>query len=82
MKPDKAPAASLPPAVRKVRIGRLDSLGGVRREMSRVYREARRGEIAPSAGAKLTFMLQGISRVLEFEVIEARIAKLEERAGA
>jgi hypothetical protein len=62
-----------------VRVGRLDTIDGVRRELDRLYRAARRQAGAqPDAvtAAKLAYLLNTIGRVVESDV-EARLAKLE-----
>ena len=42
---------------RKVRIGPLDTVGGVVVEMGRVYRQARRGDIDTVDAGRLVYML-------------------------
>jgi len=69
------------PPPKKVRVGRLDTLAGVRAELGRVYRESRRGEMHPNIGTKLAFILQALQKSIELEVIEQRLKALEERAG-
>ena len=64
---------------RKPRIGRLDNVGGVITEMSRVYRLAARDELDDKKAARLVGMLAEIRRALELGEMERRIAALEER---
>jgi|DewCreStandDraft_4_1066084.scaffolds.fasta_scaffold105051_2 hypothetical protein len=76
---DAAAAGASPP----VRVGRLDTIEGVRRELDRLYRVARRqAGAAPDAAvaAKLAYLLQMIGRVVESDV-EARLARLEAMLG-
>lgn len=51
----------------------------VRREMARVYREARCHQIEPSEATKLVFILTQILKAHEHVVLEGRIAELEQR---
>jgi|GEM_PF-6263401 len=55
----------------------LKSLGAVRREMQRVYTDTRQGRMTSQEGARLTYILSQVGKVLEFESIEMRIAALE-----
>ena len=64
---------------RKVRIGRLDTVGGVVTEMGRVYRQARRDEIEVDTASKLVYMLTQLRAALEVVSLEDRIAALEAR---
>ena len=52
------------------RVGHLDSLGGVVREMSAIYREVRTGKTAPDMGCKLVYILREIRAALEAHVLE------------
>ena len=61
----------------KVRIGRLDSVGGVVAELGRVYRQARHGELDLVDATRLTYVLREIRCALEALDIEARIEVLE-----
>lgn len=71
--------ATPPPA--KARIGRLDTLAGIRKELSRVYRECRRGDLSAATGTKLAFILQCLHKSIELESIEQRLRALEEKAS-
>jgi hypothetical protein len=57
----------------------LSTSEDVRREMARVYREARSRLIEPSEATKLVFILTQILRAHEQVVLEGRIAELEQR---
>jgi len=64
----------LPTPLRKVP---LQSLEDVRREAARVYREARAGRLETADASRLSFMLQGIAKMIEATTIERRIEALE-----
>lgn len=64
---------------RKVRVGPLDTIGGVVCEMAKVYREARREEIEVEVASKLVYMLSQMRSALEVVMLEARVAVLEAR---
>ena len=57
----------------------LSTSEDVRREMARVYREARSRQIEASEATKLVFILTQILRAHEQVVLEGRIADLEQR---
>ncbi len=61
----------------KIRIGRLDTVGGVVTELGRIYREARRGELDVGDATRLAMVLREIRCALESGDIERRIADLE-----
>lgn len=74
--PADSPAASgdvLPPSPRI----NLSTAEDIRREMSRVYREARAKEMDTSEAGRLVYILGQIIKAYELEVIEQRIARLE-----
>lgn len=56
---------------------RLDSLKRVRLELNKLYRAARLGEIPTQDASRLTFMLISIGKLLEVEMLETRLEKLE-----
>jgi hypothetical protein len=56
---------------------KLDSMQDVRREMAKVYREARSGVIEVVDGTKLVWMLQAVGKVIETSDLEKRIEILE-----
>ena len=55
----------------------LSTSEDIRREMARVYREARSRQIEPSEATKLVFILTQILRAHEQVVLENRITELE-----
>ena len=57
----------------------LSTSEDVRREMAKVYREARGHQIEPSEATKLVFILTQILKAHEQVVLEGRIAELELR---
>lgn len=57
----------------------LSTSEDVRREMARVYREARSRQIEPSEATKLVFILTQILRAHEQVVLENRITHLEKQ---
>jgi hypothetical protein len=57
----------------------LSTSEDVRREMAKIYREARSRQIEPSEATKLVFILTQILRAHEQVVLEGRIAELEQR---
>ncbi len=63
-----------------IRISRLDSVGGVVTELGRVYRQARRGQIALGDAKALTYVLRELRCALELSDIERRLDALEEAA--
>jgi hypothetical protein len=69
---DTALASVAPP-----RIGRLDTLRAVRLEVTRLYKECRRGELPTSEATKLCYLLKTISELLIDDDQEKRLAALE-----
>lgn len=63
----------------KIRIGRLDYIGGVVKELGTVYRQMRREELDKSDGERLARVLTMIRSALEVSDIERRLAELEAR---
>lgn len=59
----------------------LSTSEDVRREMAKVYREARSRLIEPSEATKLVFILGQILRAHESFVLETRITQLEQRGS-
>ena len=55
----------------------LSTSEDIRREMARVYREARCNKIMPSNGTKLAFMLMSILKAYEVSEMEQRLTDLE-----
>ena len=66
----------MPPKVTRYR-AKLDTLQDVRREMAKVYREARSGVVEVVDGTKLVWMLQAVGKVIEGSDLEKRIEILE-----
>jgi hypothetical protein len=64
------------------RVGPLDKLSGVLREMGSVYRLMRRGDIQPGDGTKLVYVLREIRETVGAVALEGRISALEERLDA
>jgi hypothetical protein len=59
----------------------LGTLKQLRCELQRVYTDVRRGAIESQYGARLTYILGVVGRVLESEVIEQRLDRLEKARG-
>jgi hypothetical protein len=55
----------------------LSTSEDVRREMARVYREARNKTLAANEATKLTYMLTQILRATEVYILERRLVELE-----
>jgi hypothetical protein len=62
------------------RVGRLDSLPRVRRELARVYADARQSRLDPQAASRLANVLAILGRLIEGGELEARLAELEQKA--
>jgi len=58
-------------------VGRLNTLQAVRRELSRVYREARTGKIDTADASRLGFLLVSLAKIMESSDLEQRIEALE-----
>lgn len=67
-----------PPALRRAKHVRLNDLRDVRRELAKIYRQTKAGEIAPDVGTKLTYMLGTLAKVTADSELEARLMTLEE----
>ncbi len=59
-------------------VGSLNDLRGIRREMIKVYRATRRGEIDTRDAARLVFMLREIARTITEGELEERLIALED----
>lgn len=70
------PAGRTPLPARRIP---LRTLRDVRKEMSRVYGECRRGTLDVASGSKLTYMLSQLGKVIADHELEVRIAALEAR---
>ena len=78
MPSNRAPsnATPRPPAIR---VGRLDTADRVRRELARVYKDARCRRIEAGDASKLASVLGLIVRIVETSDIERRLDALEAR---
>ena len=63
------------------RVGRLTTLADVRGELSRVYRSARRGEIATQDLTRFSYSLSVLAKIIEQSDLEKRVLQLEESQG-
>jgi hypothetical protein len=68
---------SLPPQKGHRYRCKLDSLGDVKSEMAKLYREARSGVIDVQDSTKLVWVLQAVAKVIEGSDLEKRIEILE-----
>ena len=62
------------------RVGRLDTLPRCRRELARLYRDARAGKTDAQTAARLASIVAIIARLIEGGELEARLAALEAQA--
>jgi hypothetical protein len=62
-------------------VGKLTTLAQVRREMVRVYKAARQGQLESQEGSRLVFMLTAIARLIESSDIEQRLEGVEQQLG-
>jgi hypothetical protein len=62
---------------RKVRIGRLTTVGQVAGELGRLYRQARRGDVAVADASRLATILAAMRQCLEASELERRITEME-----
>ena len=65
----------------KTRIAPLESAIDCRRELARVYRQARRGEISTQDMSRFANLLQTMVGMIRDTDIEARVAELERVGG-
>ena len=68
-----------PPSEPGLRVGRLHNMAGVRRELARVYREARKGVLSVADAAKLGNLLAILARIIETSTLETRVKALEDK---
>jgi hypothetical protein len=68
------PKAPLP------RVGRLNSLRNVRRELARLYVDLRHDRVTSKVAGTGAYILTAITKTLEVEILEQRVEALEERA--
>jgi hypothetical protein len=71
-----ADAAGITPRPPVVRL-RLATVRDCRRELARLYVEARRGEIEPATATRLCFLLNALVGMIRDSDLEGRIAALE-----
>jgi hypothetical protein len=65
------------PKRRKVRIGRLTTVGQVAAELGRLYRQARRGDVPVADASRLATILAAMRQCLEASELERRITEME-----
>jgi hypothetical protein len=65
----------------KKRIGPLKDMGGVIREIAKIYREARRSELETGEATKLVMVLRELRCCFEIRDIEQRLKALEGRGN-
>jgi len=66
---------------RKVRIGKLDTVGQVAAELGRLYRSARHDEIESAYASRLANILAVMRQCLETAEFERRLADIEARVA-
>ena len=62
---------------RRMRIGRLTTVGQVAAEPGRLYRQARRGDVAVADASRLATILAAMRQCLEASELERRIVEME-----
>ena len=65
-----------------VRVGGLDTIGKVCTELGRLYRAARRSDLATGDAARLSAILTALRQGLEVGALEDRLKRLEEETDA
>ena len=60
---------------------RLATAEDIRKELGRVYRQARRGQIATSEATRLAYLLDCMRKAIETDVLAAQVAELERLYG-
>lgn len=76
---DESDNSQTPPT--PVPVGKLNTLRSVRREMARLYRDLRNDRVTPRVAGTAGYLLTGIGKVLEVELLEQRLGELEARMG-
>ena len=61
---------------------RLKTLDDVRRQLARLYRDARSGIVPTQDATRLAYLLDRLARVMEGGLLEARLEALERKADA
>lgn len=76
---NETPANQPPPAEPPSRVvrARLDTIGDVKSQLARLYREARGGKIATQDATRLASILAMLGRMIEGSDLEDRLAALE-----
>lgn len=72
--------STLPPQKNKRYRCELDTANDVKKELAKLYREARSGLVATSDATKLGWLLGEIRKTIETSDIEKRIEQLEQQA--
>jgi hypothetical protein len=72
LKASGVPSTPSPPTV-----GKLDTLTRVRRQMTRLYKEARTGTLETQEATRLCFLLVSIAKLIESSDLERRIEAME-----
>jgi hypothetical protein len=67
---------SLPPPLPRVR--GLKNAHDIREELSRVYRDCRRGKLSTQDGSRLAFILTALHRMVEGAEVAARLDAIEQ----
>lgn len=81
-RPARKPDASRESSTPAPRVGRLDTLPRCRRELARLYRDARGGRLDAQTAARLASIIAIVARMIEGSELEARLAALEEQQAA
>jgi hypothetical protein len=74
---DSGLVITYPPAKKRAKHIKLESVRDVRTELARVYRAARSGDIPVDEASKFTFMLGTLGKLIVDSEIEQRIEQLE-----
>lgn len=56
---------------------RLDKVSDIKRELARLYREARRNEISTQTATRLAYLLNMMAQLIESTELEKRVIELE-----
>lgn len=68
----QALTSTLPP-----RIGRINTAAGVRKELAKLYKEARSGQVPVADASRLGALLAALARIIEQSDLECRVRALE-----
>lgn len=66
-----------PPGAKGKHVGRLDTPRGVRREMARLYTDARRGQLDSATAYRLSLILAQVIKAIETSELAERLDALE-----